>query len=197
MKRLAIAALAFGATLSAHAQEDSIGPFGLAWMATAEQVKQLGVTLTPFPNDAFGTSFSATNLPKSLADMEMVVLSFGFDDNLWRVAALGAENANDKYGSQGKARYDQLKESLSKTYKSGVSGERPSTDSFYGDPENFAYALSQNEAFWYSVFSSPVAEIELSLNSNHYDTYWRLIYAHLDGKAAFEASKNDAELDAL
>lgn len=198
MKHFALAALAaLSVTFNAHAQEDSIGPFGLPWMVTADEIKQLGVSLTPFPNDAFGASFSATNLPKALSDLEMVVLSFGFDDSLWRVAALGTENANDKYGHQGKARYNQLKGSLSKTYEAGASSERASTDSYYGDPENFAYALSENEAFWYSMFSSPVAEIELSLNSNHYDTYWRLIYSHLDGRAAFEASKSDAELDAL
>lgn len=197
MKHFTVAALAFSVALGADAQETSTGPFGLEWMVTAEEVTQLGVTLTPFPNDTFGASFSATNLPKALSDMEMVVLSFGFDDKLWRVAALGTENANDKYGNSGKVRYNQLKESLSKTYDIGPSGERPSSDSYYGDPENFAYALSQNEAFWYSTFNSPLAEIELSLDSNHSDTYWRLIYTHVDGEAAFEATKSAAELDAL
>lgn len=189
-------ALLAATTLSASAQ-DSAGPFGLTWLVTSEQVKQLGVTLTPAENSNFGTSYMATNLPKALSDLDMVFLSFGYDDRLWRVAALGEENENDKYGFEGKARYDELKSSLGKSYTLQQSGEKPSSDSFYGKPENFAYSLSENEAFWYSTFSSPSADIELSLNSDHYDTYWRIIYSNREGEELFTSGKKDAEIDAL
>lgn len=186
----------FCGTISCMSQEDS-APFGLEWLAAPAELAELGVVLTPIEVATFGESFAATNLPKGLSDIGAVVLSFGYDNRLWRVAALSNEFDNDRYGSQAKARYEQLASSLAKSYAIITSSHRASTDSYYGKPENFAYGISRNEAFWYSVYASPSAEIELSIGSNHQNTYWRLIYTHNEGGAMFEASKADAELDAL
>jgi hypothetical protein len=181
---------------NAVAQEDA-APFGLKWMASTAEIEALGVALTPIDNATFGKSFTATNLPKALSDIDAVVLSFGYDDRLWRVVAIGKEFDNDRYGSQAKSRYDQLAASLAKSYTLTSTSHRPSSDSFYGKADNFAYALSKNESYWYSLYASPSAEIELSIGANHQDTYWRLVYSHLEGKSSFAAGKADAELDAL
>ncbi|MBK1795475.1 hypothetical protein JHL21_13310 [Devosia sp. WQ 349] len=181
---------------NANAQEDA-APFGLRWMASSVEIEALGVALTPMDIATFGKSFAATNLPKAISDLEAVVLSFGYDDRLWRVAAIGNEFDNDKYGSQAKSRYDQLAASLAKSYALTSRSHRPSSDNFYGKADNFAYALSKSEAYWYSLYGSPSAEIELSIGSNHQDTYWRLVYSHIEGKSSFTARKADAELDAL
>lgn len=180
----------------APAQEDA-APFGLTWMATSAEIQSLGVTLAPVEEETWGKSFVATNLPKGLSDLQTVFLSFGYDDALWRVAALGKEFENDKYGSNGKARYEQLASSLQKSYELIETHERPSTDTYYSALDKFAYSLSENEAWWYSTYKSPSANIELSLDASYEDTYWRLIYTHRGGEAAFEAGKSDAELDAL
>jgi hypothetical protein len=180
----------------ARAQEDA-APFGLVWLASSDEIAELGISLTPMDSGTFGKSFAASNLPKALSDIETVVLSFGYDDRLWRVVALSNDFDSDKYGSQGKARYAQIEASLKKSYELEDTYHQASSDSFYGKPDNFAYSLSKNEAFWYSTYSAPSADIELSLNSDHEDTYWRLIYSHRAGKKAFDAGKSDAELDAL
>jgi len=197
LKSLAVATAFFlFVCAGAGAQEDA-APFGLKWMVSSDDITALGVELTPVELPGFGDSFTAAKLPKALSDIETVVLSFGYNDQLWRVAAISSDFENDKYGSRAKARFSELDTSLSKSYKTGESFQRTPTDSYFSEPENFAYALSQNEAFWYSTYSSPVATIELSLDSNHYDTFWRLIYSHIAGEKEFEAGKSDAELDAL
>lgn len=184
------------AVTATEAQEQG-APFGLEWLSTSEQVADLGVNLAPIELATFGESFVATNLPKALSDIETVVLSFGYTDQLWRVAALSTEFENDKYGFSGKERYDQIAQSLAKSYRLEDTFERASSDSYYGRSEKFAYSLSEDEAFWYSLYSSDVSDIELSLDSNYEDTFWRLIYSHKAGEAAFEQGKSDVELDAL
>jgi hypothetical protein len=177
--------------------QEVAAPFGLQWLLTSDDIAKLGVSLSPVDFATYGKSFSATNLPKALSDTATVVLSFGYDNRLWRVVAISKEFDNDRYGIQAKSRYDQLAASLAKSYKLKSSNHRPSSDSFYGKADNFAYALSKNEAYWYSLYGSPSVDIELSIGSNHQDTYWRLVYAHTGGRSAFEAEKADAELDAL
>jgi hypothetical protein len=145
----------------------------------------------------FGKSYVATRLPKGLSDLDTTILSFGYDDALWRVTAIGEENADDKYGNRGEARYDQLATTLAKSYKLEETFEHRPYDGFYSKAENFAYAISQNEAWWYRNFRSPKIDIELSLGSNHEDTYWRIIYSHRAAESTFDSIKADAELEAL
>jgi len=181
---------------NAGAEED-VAPFGLIWMATSAEVESHGVIMTPLEVATWGKSFAAKNLPKGLSDLETVILSFGYDDTLWRIVAIGNEFENDRYGWNAKSRYEQLADSLGKTYELVETQERPSTDRYYSAPEKFAYSLSQNEAWWYSTYKSPSTNIELSLDADYEDTYWRLIYTHTGGEKAFEAGKRDAEIDAL
>jgi hypothetical protein len=195
--RLLIIALIGLLSLPVNAQ-DTPAPFGLSWLLTAEQVRELGVSLNEAATADFGTSYTATNLPKALADLETVFLSFGYDDRLYRVAAISREFSNDQYGISVRKRYDELAAALGKAYTPGEKHHRPSTDSFFGKPENFSYALSRGEAYWFSLFSSSEADIELSVGgSGSSDAYWRLIYTHRQGEAVFAKGKAAKETDAL
>ena len=174
------------------------GPFGLTWLVSTSDVEALGVSLAPLAGSDYGKAFTASGLPKALSDMETAILSFGYNDQLWRIVAFGKENDNDGYGSLAKARYADLATSLEKSYNVTGTYTRPALDSFYAKPENFAYALSKNEAFWYSTYTSPVADIELSIDAvGVNDTYWRLIYSHRAGEQTFLTAKGNAEADAL
>lgn len=196
-KELAAASLlllSFGTGASAQ----DAAPFGLQWLASKSEVQALGVSLSPVKETDYGTSFSATGLPKALSDMETAILSFGYNDQLWRIVAFGREFKNDQYGSAAKARYAEIAASLAKSYKVIDRNERPPADDFYAKPENFSYALSQNEAYWYSLYASPVADIELSLDAAALqNTYWRLIYSHRGGEQEFRTAKGAAEAEAL
>ncbi len=52
--------------------------------------------------------------------MESPILSFGFKNRLWRIAAPGRTFASDPYGSGVLARYEELKTSLVQRYGHGV-----------------------------------------------------------------------------
>jgi hypothetical protein len=186
------------AALAAPVAAQEAGPFGLVWLASKEEIQALGVTLSPISSGDYGESFAATGLPKALSDIETAVLSFGYDDQLWRIAAISREFKSDPYGTQVRGRYDELAASLGKAYEALSTHHRRSSDSFYGDPENFSYAIMQNETFWFSTFASPLAYIELAIDAQSVrDTYWRIIYTHEDGSEAFEAAKGKSEQDAL
>lgn len=187
------------ASISSHsiAQQAPPAPFGLKWLGTTDEIRSLGVTLTPMDGGDYGVSFTATGLPKALSDLRTAILSFGYDDHLYRIVAISREFPNDYFGSSARARYDELAASLAKTYTPGEIYEQRPTESYYDEPDKFAYALSESKAFWFRMFSSPEASIELSIGSSHYDTYWRLIYTNTAGQQQFEAGKGARELDAL
>lgn len=180
------------------AQEAPPAPFGLSWLASSDQVHGLGVNLNPIEISTFGKTFTATNLPKALSDLDEVYLSFGYNDQLFRVTAFGTENKDDGYGTRVKARFDELSAALAKTYTAGEIEQITSSDSYFGRPENFAYSIAKNEAFWFRLFSSSVADIELAVVVNGIDdTLWRMIYTHHAAGAEFEKSKATQEQDAL
>jgi len=193
-----VAVVAAFSAADVYAQDDTSAPFGLKWNASSDDIRSIGVNLSPANLSDFGTSYTATGLPKALSDMATVVLSFGYDDKLWRVAALSREFKNDQYGAAAKARYAEIEASLEKAYTAGSKFHRQSTDSYFGKPENFTYSLLKNEASWFSLYSSAAADIELSIGaSGTSDSYWRLIYSYRDGEKKFRSGKKDAELDAL
>lgn len=198
MKRtLAFLALLLMTLIQPVLAQEASAPFGLKWMVSASEIEKLGVVLRPAESTTFGKTYVATSLPKALADMRFVMLSFGHDDRLWRIVVLGEEFVNDQYGSRIMDRYNQLAASLAKNYtETGVYERRPS-DTFYGRAENFAYSLSQNEANWFRTYKSDASTVELSASSNYKNTFWRLIYVQQEGEKAFEASKAGAERDAL
>jgi len=179
------------------AQEAPPAPFGLQWQKSAAEVQELGVKLTEVEMADFGTSYAATHLPKALSDLETVILSFGYNDSLFRIAAISREFSNDDFGTSVRSRYNELATSLAKSYSSGTVYERKATESYYSAPDKFSYAISERKAVWFRMFSSPDADIELGIGSSLSDPYWRLIYTHRDGEKEFQSAKGQREADAL
>src|ERR1700680_2297712 len=97
--------LLFGAPAIAQQSEKDAAPFGLTWGMSTADVKALGVELTDDKQRVFGATFMATNLPKVLSDVGAVGLSFGYDDKLWRVAAVSRSFLNDASGNAVVHRY--------------------------------------------------------------------------------------------
>jgi hypothetical protein len=86
-------ALIIGVAGQSSAQEvgKNAAPFGLSWGMSAAEVRALGAELSEPKESDFGLSYTATKLPKVLTDVEAIYLSFGYDDKLWRVAAIRKE----------------------------------------------------------------------------------------------------------
>lgn len=65
------------------------GPFGLSWGGTYKQIKAMGVELEQTNIKDYPNSFAATQLPKPLPDIRRVLVSFGDNNQLWRIVAYG------------------------------------------------------------------------------------------------------------
>ncbi len=63
-------------------------PFGLLWKANIDTIKNIGVILTPVDEKDYVNSFIATGLPKGALDFKSVKLTFGEENELWRIIAV-------------------------------------------------------------------------------------------------------------
>ena len=81
--------------------------FGLSWGMSIEKVTQKGVKLSDKGIDKYGVQYNGTNLPKMISDIENVTLYFGYNNRLWRIAAISELFRNDPYGSHVKTRYEE------------------------------------------------------------------------------------------
>lgn len=143
-----IASFAIGPALEAADSDGGGAPFALQWGMSVAQAQGLGVMLTKDSHKGFGASYVATNLPKMIGDVRAVLLSFGFDDKLWRVVAISKDFPNDPYGSAVQRRYEELAGDLAQKYGSGKK-ESGTSDEFYADPKHFVYAIQSGNAWYY------------------------------------------------
>lgn len=91
-------------------------PFGLKWLATIDEIKYLHVRLTPFVVKDMPNTYSASNLPKPISYFREVLVSFGENNSLWRIAAYGKFIKDDNRASNGVKEYQKYYDMLSKKY---------------------------------------------------------------------------------
>ena len=83
-------------------------PFGLLWLAPQRKIEKLGVVLKPKKVKDSPNSFTATNLPKPVSAFESVLVSFGDNDILWRIAGYGTPIDDDQNASLGLKEYNKF-----------------------------------------------------------------------------------------
>jgi hypothetical protein len=143
----------------------------------------------------FGESYSVNYLPKDVPDLQYAVLSFGYDDRLIRITAIGGTAENDYDGSRIKIRYDELRQVLEEKYGSGK--KNLSVDKDF-DGNNFALGLKNRKNRMYTVFSPGDLRIELSVFSEDAArTRWRIIFEYLPGMVNLEQHRKQVEEEAL
>lgn len=71
------------------AENLSNAPFGLLWGGTMADITNIGVILTKIEEKDYINSFSATHLPKPIRDFRQVDLTFGEENELWRIISYG------------------------------------------------------------------------------------------------------------
>ena len=64
-------------------------PFGLAWGSTIDETRRQGIELRKIELKDHPNSFSASKLPKEVSDITRVDISFGENNQLWRILAYG------------------------------------------------------------------------------------------------------------
>ncbi len=192
-----LAALITVAPFAAAADDRNAAPFGLEWGMSSAEVRELGLELKDAQVRDYGTSFTATKLPKIISDVETVLLSFGYNDKLWRVAALSRTFANDPHGSAVISRFDELAAVLVEKYGRG-------TPHYQYDPnplmkgEDFLYQVEAGKAWHYTDFATPTIHVQLIIGaSSTSDGSYRIIFEHKPLRADFEKGKKFHEKDAL
>lgn len=185
------------ALLVKRAMAQSEGPLGLAWGASAAQVKQLGAKLEPVAMRDFGETYFASELPRALSDQNTTILSFGHDDKLWRIAVLGRKIENDPMGLSVKSRYNELREALQEKY-----GHPKTThllgDSIYKESQYFLSGIRGGKSFWFSTYEAKDVQVELAIIAEDSSTaQWRLIFEDKALRRSFGGSKKAIEKKAL
>jgi hypothetical protein len=193
---LILAITLFAGNVSAQ-KADREGPLGLTWGAAPDEVRTLGADLKDISGTEFGTSFVATKLPRALSDQDATILSFGYDDKLWRMVAVSKTFEHDPSGNALKARYQELLNVLTEKYGPPSSVQRLG-DSIYVEPQYFLAGIKGGHTYWYSNFSTPSLSVQLGLTADDSSSgRWRIIYEDKSLRKAFDAAKRGKEKGAL
>ena len=164
----------------AEVKDLSAAPFGLNWGATILDTQDLGVSLTPIGEKDYVNSFSAQNLPKPLKGFRSIDLTFGIENELWRIIAYGdfLEDTQDaavvlrqyrrfykllerKYGN---AQQFFTPQPINETSTDNASApDTPKVDTSIGNP-NFLAQLQSGEAELYATFEGNDVGAALSVN---------------------------------
>ena len=164
----------------AEVKDLSAAPFGLNWGATILDTQDLGVSLTPIGEKDYVNSFSAQNLPKPLKGFRSIDLTFGIENELWRIIAYGdfLEDTQDaavvlrqyrrfykilerKYGN---AQQFFTPQPINETSTDNASApDAPKVDTSIGNP-NFLAQLQSGEAELYATFEGNDGGAALSVN---------------------------------
>jgi hypothetical protein len=169
-------------------------PFGLRWLASRREIAEMGISLKNPMATEFGESYPVAELPKELVDLEYTVLSFGYDDHLIRITAVGEGFQNDDDGSRIKARYQELEELLQRKYGAGRPQVHTEKDF---DGKRFAMGLGNKKNWMYTEFFPRDMRIELSALVDGWRTRWRIIFEYLPGMERLQHQRKRAEDQAL
>lgn len=199
--KYALGLIAFAASCLAsptHAQSPATdAPIGLVWGSSSAEVQAKGIELKEVEGTDFGKSYLASKLEKALADQSAALLSFGFNDKLWRVLITSRPFSEDPAGSAAMARYDELASLLSDKYGKGTQVHRLG-ESIYAQSGYFVAGIRGGQSRWFTNFDNSNLFIQLGLTASDSSTAtWRLIYENKIFRRDFEALKRSREKGTL
>ncbi|MCG6207772.1 hypothetical protein LPW26_24250 [Rhodopseudomonas sp. HC1] len=160
-------------------------------------IQSSGVELKEFPGNEYGRSYIASKTSKALADQSFTLVSFGFNDKLWRVVIAGRPISDDPAGSAVLGRYKELSSLLAEKYGKPKEYHRLG-ESIYSQSAYFVAGIRGGNSSWYSNFETTDFSIQLGLTATDSSTSnWRLIYENKEIRKGFEASKRSREKGSL
>jgi len=185
-------AAAPAAPRAGNPQDESVdAAFGLRWFDSKSEVESLGVEMRQQETTPFGDSYTTGGLPRNVPDMNYAVLSFGYNDQLIHITAVGGDFENDNEARQAMSRYKELQDVLEKKYGAGESDSHVEKV-FSGSLT--ALGFQQKKNWMYTVYKQPHMRIELSVVSIVGQRMgWRLIFENLDGMAQMEKQRRSSE----
>ncbi len=158
-------------------------PMGLKWLATVEEIRYLHIRLTPIELKDIPNSYKAANLPKPVSDFREVIVSFGNDNALWRIAAYGRMMNDDSRASKGVAAYNKYYKMLERKYGNaqqfytpavinieesvpnadGTTGKAIKQSNMEIGADGFLQKLESGEAVLYATFDNGRIGVTLAL----------------------------------
>lgn len=171
-------------------------PFGLSWLAPIKEIEALKVYLTPIELKDNPETYKAVNLPKTVTDFREVDISFGDNNQLWRIIAYGKPMSDDASATAGLKLYKQYYEMLAKKYGNAQQFYTPATvnvDETDAEgntvthavemplgAEGFLQKLVNGEADLYATFENGKIGVTLALYADgNYQTYIVVDYKDL------------------
>ena len=142
---------------------DVIDMLGLEWGLSSDQVFDLEFyTLQIMEKEENGQPYNASAYPPILHDIRQLILYFGFDDRLWRIAIIGRSH-KDQTGTAKTliARYDEIRGQLAEVYGPGESFHHNTTDR--ENPGFLLGALQMGQAWHFSEFTTADTHVQLGL----------------------------------
>ena len=169
--------------VAATTQNLDSAPFGLLWKASIEATKNLGVILTPIEQKYYVNSFAATHLPKDPKGFREIYLTFGEENELWRMIAYGEFINDTPDAAKVLKEYRMYSRLLSRKYGNAKEFFTPATKTVQktvrengqdvvkteqipepmGNP-NFLKQLQSGEADLYSTFEGDNIGAALAIN---------------------------------
>ena len=166
-----------------EAQNLDSAPFGLLWKASEATIKNMGVVLTPAEQEDYVNSFFATQLPVEAKGFRSIQITFGQEDELWRIIAYGDLIDDTPSASKGLRQYEMYARLLNQKYGNQKDFYTPATQTVekevmvngrktmqteqvpekMGNP-NFLSQLQQGTATLYSTFEGNGIGAALALN---------------------------------
>jgi len=178
---------------AAPAAGDERAPFDLPWGVSADQIRALGVELKAAPWTDFGQSYLATKIPHALSDQEFALLSFGYDNKLWRIVAMSRSYPNDPSGSLVKCRYEELSATLAEKYGKPLAFHLLG-DAIYKASQYFLAGIHGGQSNWYSDFDTPRLTVQLGLTADNSSAgRWRIIYEEKSLSKSFATARKAKE----
>ena len=161
-------------------------PFGLLWLAPQKEIEKLGVVLTPKQVKDSPNSFTATNLPKPVNAFESVLVSFGDNDILWRIAGYGMPMEDNQNATNGLKEYDKFYKIFDEKYanaeefytaavinvdeeimlKDGTKSHVIKQKFIEKGDEGFKEKLMKGESVLYAIFHNDSVSVTLALMAN-------------------------------
>ncbi len=190
-------------------KEKEAAPFGLIWGATYDEVKDEGVSLASVGQKDYVNNFSATHLPKTIRAFREVVLTFGIENELWRIIAYGNFLDDTPSAEKVLAVYNQYYRLLEEKYGNAQQFYTPNVinvdkplgngktetvqqEQAIGNP-NFLQELQNGQAFLYATFDNSKVGAALSVNvDGDGKSYITVEYKNLTIMRAREQSTMDA-----
>ena len=160
---------------------ESPAPFGLTWGASVEELKAADIRLQLRVSDISGIRFAATKLPKALSDLGEAILSFGKNDKLHRIEAIGEDVVNDLAGTRLKVRYAALARSLTAKYGPGVA--RHEIQEPWTRANDFLTGIYRGSSHHYTDFSGQNVMIRVEIRASRRGvSNYVLIFQHIKSK---------------